>query len=237
VTARNAILVALTTALAGCMTPGTYWRDRGADLLDCATVQAGYGILAEAQVQTTPFIGTGLGMGWARLWGFDGRAAGRFERVHVALPFYPFLVPFVRRFGRELSRAIAEALAAPFGLELRPPAPVEPLPLWERLLTSSSVIESPGGDASPQRFRRRGAKILVLDARVIPAARSDPLFEDEMPPRHPVTALDMTVAATLMPVSARVGVSPGQILDFLLGWTTIDIANDDAKSQETIPWR
>jgi len=43
-----------------------------------------------------------------------------------------------------------------------------------------------------------------------------------------INLLDVDVGACVVPLAARVGVSPGEMLDFLLGWLGIDIAKDDA---------
>ncbi|MFP4055377.1 MAG: hypothetical protein ACLF0G_00735 [Candidatus Brocadiia bacterium] len=43
---------------------------------------------------------------------------------------------------------------------------------------------------------------------------------------EPVHAFDLEVGGSAL-ASLRVGFSPGQLLDFLAGWTTLDIAGDD----------
>jgi len=43
------------------------------------------------------------------------------------------------------------------------------------------------------------------------------------------------VGATLLVPSVRVGFNPAQFLDFLLGWTTLDIAGDDEAGQAPPP--
>ncbi len=41
----------------------------------------------------------------------------------------------------------------------------------------------------------------------------------------------LEVAAGALLVGARVGFNPGELLDFLLGWTTLDIYGDDVREQ------
>ncbi|MBI3818936.1 MAG: hypothetical protein HY286_09630 [Planctomycetes bacterium] len=51
---------------------------------------------------------------------------------------------------------------------------------------------------------------------------------------HFISALDVEAGIHLGIVGLRVGVSPGQLIDFLLGWTTLDIASDDRESRSEL---
>jgi len=44
-----------------------------------------------------------------------------------------------------------------------------------------------------------------------------------------INKFDIEVGGTTVVVGARVGFSPGQFLDFIIGWTGIDIGKDDTK--------
>lgn len=55
----------------------------------------------------------------------------------------------------------------------------------------------------------------------------------DLPPTHPrthaVRALDVEVGGALL-LGARFGFSPGELVDFLLGFVGVDLARDDARS-------
>ncbi len=49
-------------------------------------------------------------------------------------------------------------------------------------------------------------------------------------PRHPYFTQIEVVAGLLG--TLRLGFNPGELLDFILGWTTVDIFNDDRETRE-----
>jgi len=63
-----------------------------------------------------------------------------------------------------------------------------------------------------------------------PAGRPPVQFLD----RRPIQALDIEVSGTVLPVSFLFGFSPGELADFLIGWTTLDIAGDDTMADQTV---
>ena len=70
---------------------------------------------------------------------------------------------------------------------------------------------------------RETGSILVLNlCRVLDCGRN--------PDRKLIDAFDVDVAATLL-LSARVGFSPGQFLDFAAGLATFDLAGDDSEGK------
>lgn len=60
-----------------------------------------------------------------------------------------------------------------------------------------------------------------------------PGFPGAEPPMRWWQLADVSVGAEVAFVGARVGASPGELLDFALGWIGLDIAGDDEKNEKT----
>ena len=68
---RGFVLAALALACSGCASVGTYFADRGRDLIDIVDLRYGDGMGFGLQVDATMFFGTGLGYSkgeWTRAW-------------------------------------------------------------------------------------------------------------------------------------------------------------------------
>jgi hypothetical protein len=93
----------------------------------------------------------------------------------------------------------------------------------------------------PKTWSRRTSKsILFFDMTVFEHFREPeewPVFEEGFKwfavekKRKLVDAFDIEVGATLL-LSARVGFSPGQFVDFITGWFGLDIAGDDTSGKD-----
>lgn len=86
-----------------------------------------------------------------------------------------------------------------------------------------------GGDTSntSETIRRRNKEFNTLNL-IIPVAIVEPETSQLTP--HYFTQLE--VVCGLGP-SIRLGFNPGELLDFLLGWFTIDIYNDDIQGKKS----
>jgi hypothetical protein len=107
---------------------------------------------------------------------------------------------------------------------------------WEEnfdmcLLDLSEEIFEPGG---LQIAKERGKLFRTADNFFSTKIQPFPFFA--IPDKNPETTLlqkipyytQIEVAAGLYR-GIRLGINPGEILDFILGWTTIDIFDDDLK--------
>ena len=68
---RGFVLATLALACTGCSSVGTYFTDRGRDLLDIVDLRYGNGMGLGVQLDATMFLGTGLGYSdgsWTRAW-------------------------------------------------------------------------------------------------------------------------------------------------------------------------
>jgi len=205
----------------GCAGPGRYWRDRGNDLLDCFTLEAGIGFGADVELHATDLIATGAGLGVSFKRGLP---AGEPGSAHVGLPFLPILSVLHDRQDRRL----CGGQDSPHDEMLLGGLPE----FLQFLITDRSVRDADlgsmlrGGDSG-----RPTASILFLN--VLPFA---PKKEWERPSSL-ANIFDVDVGATLMPLSARVGFSPGQFADFVLGFFGLDVARDDRRDEMYGNWR
>ena len=94
--AKKLLAAAGLVLYAGCGGLGKYGKDRGNDLLDCFTLEAGLGLFADVEVHATDLVATGAGWAVSGKFGPHGR-----ERVqgythgvdeHVGVPFFPGLL-------------------------------------------------------------------------------------------------------------------------------------------------
>jgi len=200
--------------VAGMTVPGCsrYIRNRGKDFLDIFKLQVGVGWIAGVHVRASQFVSTG-----------------------AALPFDKTL-----RVGLEGRRFVA-TVSEHRGCLLAPLARLVLTPLglgkgrtfdYRDFVTDWALRREAGGEAG--KLLAASGAILFFDALSIPAARhilAGAIARRRLPvtflDRKLVHLLDLEASATVLPASVLVGVSPGELADFVLGWTTLDIAGDD----------
>jgi hypothetical protein len=204
--------------LAGCADFGAYMTDRGNDFLDCFKLQAGIGLLADAEVRVTDYVSFGAGIAAGTRWGIDGRDLVGFNEysqldIHVGLPFTPWIfwilpesMPGERREGT-IQNYLTDYNIRVGGMG------------WSRRTDKSILFFDM---TAFERFREN-EEIEIREGNL------KPFFVKKE--RKLIDALDVEVGATCG-LSARAGFSPGQFADFLLGWFGLDIAGDDTAGKD-----
>ncbi|HPD16416.1 MAG TPA: hypothetical protein PLE19_15795 [Planctomycetota bacterium] len=225
-------LIGLVLLAAGCACPAAYWRNRGLDFADCFRAEAGTGIGLDIQLAATDWLAAGVGASGSHMAGFVGRHPvgprhGNGRNVHFGYPLLNVLVPVALLTGEEAGHddPLLLAFIAPF------------------LLVDCQWRNAPRSDAGggwfPDVKQRECSPLYRLVASgfginfpaLAVGGRGRGL---RAPGPKLVDAFEVDVGATLIAPSARVGFSFGQFLDFLLGWTTLDIAGDD-EARESAP--
>ena len=202
----------------GCASLGKYTKDRGNDFLDCFTAQGGFGgPLPAVELRATHWVTTGAGFAFGEKWGIEGRKAVTMDYRQMGL-----VGPLGLTSGEDFEK--------------------------DGSLKDLYTYYSFSSEGEPTLLRRcKGVRVsksvLLFDVTSIPRfayhhdcgpslRSSSRLIQEE---RKLVEALDVHVDATaalLLGPSVRLGFSPGQFADFVLGFFSLDIAGDDAETQQ-----
>ncbi|MBM4040757.1 MAG: hypothetical protein FJ290_19815 [Planctomycetes bacterium] len=208
----------------GCAGLGKYATDRGNDFLDCFTALGGIGgPLPGVELHATHCLTTGAGLTSSLKWGIVGRQAG------------PALL-LSNQMGLGLP-AVLRLLKSEWSNQFEKDGD---LSLLYTYISESDVQSDVYG---PRSGMRTSKSVFLFDVTCIPRYAynyqgsllfrsncSGPEYEE----RRPIEALDLhldATAALLVGPSVRLGFSPGQFADFVLGFFGLDIAGDDAKPQ------
>lgn len=207
---RLTIVVLVATALllaTGCADFKTYLKDRGNDLADCFTVRAGmsYGLGVRAQV--TNYVTASVGLSKERKIGYFGRAYVEAEGVWAGPPIFPLYVlyQFLDDIHNEDMLYVACVLCVPFCL-----------------FTDARRYE---GRILPGAFT-----FLCVNAAEFGADTEQMYSRIEPPTPFLREKFFVEVGATLGVVGFDIGFNPVEFVDFLLGWTTLDITGDDTEN-------
>lgn len=236
-----ALLLLAGLSAAGCrtMTGAEWFADRARDLADTVRVQVGVGpgigvnlraggvLQGGLCVATVPHAG-GIGWDYGRPWGLAGDTHDAWDgevSASACAPFLAFVLP-----------------AAALGKARDPADRANPLnwpPAGKNALFGYWRIE--GADGPTVRWSRATRTgYVVADGfwgRVRPPGapishRSAALWREEaraFNPRAHWHAFDVEASVYAGLVYAKVGVSPGEMLDFALGCFGLDIAGDDGR--------
>ena len=216
-------------SLAGCATPGTYWRDRWLDFADCFKGDVGYGFGAGAHVRATDLFSLGAGGGYMWKHGFKGRRAGEWNDLHLGWPaanvvFAFNVIPDMYKGGTSIGNngsdlVFAILLCIPMNyasVGIMANETAEGSPSYEREFFK-------GGYSTHSIF---GFNAFALDLGAPDAPEGSPRVYT----CPPVEMFDIEVGVMAGFVSVHFGFSPGQFADFLCGWFGLDIAGDDSGS-------
>ena len=197
----------------------TDWESRWNDFRDCFTLEVGTGVGVDVTVRATDWLATGLGFSAGKKYGFAGRhpVGTRYDNnsdCHVGFPLMTALFPCAvsaENEGRHWLFLVAFLLP---DTQERHGKPVPDL---------SYVMPADLPQVTAEGIETRVASILGINTQALFAEN-----RGRGPGATLVDAFEVDVGATLIAVSGRVGFSLGQFLDFVLGWTTLDIAGNDA---------
>ncbi|MCI0341317.1 MAG: hypothetical protein L0216_09240 [Planctomycetales bacterium] len=203
----SAALLAVAGSGSGCGAFGNYLANRSRDFGECFRVQAGLGFGLGAGVRVGGVVEAGLGLG--------------------AMP-YPLGLGWNYGYGYALGAATHEIegksdSALPVDAEFLFPVPL--------------LMPGEGPNAVYAEIGIRGPGRLVgrysygaLPALISYGRKKTWIWSDDDTGTNRwlrVHAFDVEASAYAGFVCARVGFSPGEFLDFVLGWFGIDIAGDD----------
>ncbi len=209
-TLQTAVLLALLTLSAGCQTTiGNYLGNRAQDLSDCFLIETGVGIglgvdvKAGGLVHANLFMNVWMGrLGW--VYGDHG-VVGKFEiefGIPAAIPSSGFL--HMSSLGTRAGKVWHSCYALLPGLwSWEGRAGQKKSWIWASRVPSGVDV----ADSVASRARDRGDRARRWSR---------------------VHAFDFEVGVHALLVGARVGFSPGEFLDFILGWFGVDIACDDS---------
>ncbi len=204
---RAALILAIVLGATGCRTTiGHYFANRARDLGECFTIQGGIGIGLGVDVRLAGLAHVSAGLG-AQVPAMLGPVYGK---------FHPVAIMNHTAFGGFLSMGVVHLS--------------DPGPRWRGEYFRHGCFALLPGLFSiigwTDRNRREDPEMRWLWS-------ADPF--PEHPQEYPdyarwarVHAFDVEVTVMALLLGARVGFSPGEFLDFLLGWFGIDIAGDDA---------
>ena len=206
---RAAFGVALLGVAAGCAAAGNgqggYFTKRGRDLQDVFRVGVGYGVGLSAHAQVTDFANVGAGCAFSTKYGLYSKAFQEFSWREKELGF-----PITNAAG--LAAVVVNPMGGP--------------PLTGRIMAlpviTISYLRSVADSDMP--FFDESSEALAFDSQfsfIIFTAH-----EDEM---ALVERFWIEVGATAGVPSASMGFNPVELVDFLLGLTTLDLLGDDSR--------
>ena len=236
----------LLLGLGSCTPLGTYWRSRGADLLDAVPVSASTGWGMGLSAQATPLLGFGLGLSpiVSQRYGYADRT------FHGIWNEYNLLFPWT--FWVE---SLSELPALPRGQD---DFWSEGIPLVFRWQV---MRDAPGGEGwrdhywepNPRSWGRhppvvrewqgallwpmQGGFLEFLDLRdehgdkeigSLWSPEQASFWETRRIRRSTIRAWDLfEIDAMILAFGLRLGFRPGEAVDFLLGWVGLDVLGDD----------
>lgn len=247
--AARAACVGLLVALAGCGTPPTYVRSRVADLLDVVPIDVGVGWGVGASVRATPLFHVGLAFTpivSSRVGYEDRLIHGHWSEYQANFPWslWANTVSGMPEAPAHVSWSERGGAATVYRWQALRDSP-EGTGEHERAIVSEPALRS-WGRHPPVVREIRGALFLperrvLLEFHDLRLEQSDDdvlvdigaperatMWETGRESRPTSRAWDLFEADVMFVcVGVRVGVRPAEFVDFLLGFTTLDIMGDD----------
>jgi hypothetical protein len=204
---------------AGCADFKSYMRDRGNDLADCFTLRAGWEYGLAVRTQTSDYIVVSAGASHNDIEeGYFGRTPVKVcSSWRIGVPVFQILLPFA---------LVACPLAGLTGAFLPEKADMEWYEPFEFLLiplVSDLMIDV-------RRCPNQRSSILGLNVGAIglaETAEEGMLIHWKKEQPYIRKRFFIEVGACVGFVGFDVGFNPVEFVDFLLGWTTLDMAGDD----------
>ncbi|MFH1422876.1 MAG: hypothetical protein ABIH42_09230 [Planctomycetota bacterium] len=200
-----ALLLITTTS---CSNFNNYMEARGNDLADCFTIRAGLSYGLGVRVQATNYLSAALG------GSFDEKKAGYFGRDYIKIKSGDsswFGIPFIQVVSPVLG--ILYAISGDI--------PVEPYQLAFLLFCTD------------YKYSRDGMEFLsLLGVNTIAFRRSSEVtlkWEEEKPKTPFIREKFFFEAGFAAGIGIDTGFNPVELVDFLLGWFTVDITGDDSQ--------
>ena len=220
-------LIAIITMTTGCQTTvGNYFANRGRDFGDCFLLQAGIGLGIGVDVKAAGLLHAGAlfsqyipGRSIGCVYGDLRPACTETSFVHL---------PAEGDFGLLVAHFSIRSLDGTAGSHLCP-----------ALLPALFSWEGPdGGETWIWGDSEESIEMIAEDIRINAGESYVEKFRRERGPEirkyrtlARVHAFDIEAGVFVGIIGVRAGFSPGQFVDFFLGWFGVDIAGDDVPSQ------
>ena len=187
-----------------------YFADRGRDFLDTFKLHVGMGLILSADLEVTELAHLGLAGGLSGVYSVE-------ESSLLARASYS---------GFPLSNLnLFPGLLVEEGSESEG---------WRRFLVCHGYsYHSYYGDVfHPRRSEEHRCALVPLLFTLHSTAGSSHFGPPSPKEEPPIRWADCAGGAIVFPFALRVGVSPGEMLDFVAGWFGLDLAGDDNRSKQ-----
>ncbi len=198
-------ITGLASMVTGCANTGGYFVDRGRDAADIFTATVGLGAGAKAQIG--PLSG-GL-LGNADLFGLRGGALYTFGCDVAPYSMDVEVVCFCGTRHNQRTYPLS-----------RRNKTIEMDAFWASFVGKRVTTNKRGHKVTHHNYP------YYIPFLKLPRANNyrSKYFKDKRQPWHYYSQIEVVVG---LGPSVRAGFNPGELLDFLLGWTTVDIYDDD----------
>jgi hypothetical protein len=198
------LLILIVVLTSGC---ATYIKSRANDLADCFTVRGGFGVGLGVRAQVTNYLGASVGASR------EGKRVGYFGRTSVQCRCLWFGPPVPQIFSPiQLVSGITDRYSWESG---------ECFGRAAIFLPCTNFATSEGPSFLPDGFNLLAINLKEFLPEFLGPKRVSP------PTPFLREKFFIEFGAALFWVNFDVGFNPVEFVDFLLGWTTLDITGDD----------
>lgn len=206
-------IILIAASCAGCASAGEYFQNRALDFADCFRADVGYGIGLDARVRFTDAFSLGVGASYTHKFGFIGRFVSAFDEEHLGIPATNIAVILgYGPCGGGINGLEGCCFCAAF---------------WQNLVRTYTP-ESPSRNVQDEIGYGTYIFFPVGGLKILPGKmKSVEMHSDAL------SYFDIEAGGTAGFIGASFGFSPGEFVDFLLGWFGLDIGEDDKKPDMT----